>query len=84
MLTAIKGLKSGKGEGKDNIPAEMIKVLEGKALDEVVLSCQQIYCVGKWPEVFLRSVLFPLEKKPGTRKCEEHRTIGLITHASKI
>ena len=28
--------------------------------------------------------MIPLEKKTNTSKCEEHRTISLISHASKI
>ena len=43
-----------------------------------------IYKNGDWPDDFTRSNMIPLEKKTNTNKCEEHRTISLISHASKI
>jgi len=37
-----------------------------------------------WPEDWRRSVFVTIPKVTGTIKCEEHRTIALISHASKI
>ena len=62
----------------------MIKTLKGTALEELVMLCKQMYLEGKWPKDFVKSVVVPLKKKPGAKKCEEHRTINLIFHASKI
>ena len=47
MLKAIEELRTVKAEGADNIPAEMLKILEGNVIDEIVLLCQQMYVVGK-------------------------------------
>ena len=84
VLKAIEELKTGKAEVTDNIPAEMLKILKGTALDEKVLLCQQMYSEGKWPEDFIKSVMVPLKKKSAAEKCEDHRTITLTSHASKI
>ena len=37
-----------------------------------------------WPADFLQSIMLPLEKKPNATKCEDFRTITLISHAAKI
>ena len=46
--------------------------------------CNQIVDTGKWPSEWSRSVFVPLPKVSGTKRCEEHRTISLISHCSKI
>jgi len=84
VLAAIEEMRVNKSEGIDNIPAEILKSLGEKALAELVRLCQEIYRTGVWPEDFLQSILIPLKKKPNALKCEDHRTISLITHASKI
>jgi hypothetical protein len=43
-----------------------------------------MYEKGVWPEDFTRIVLIPIEKKVNAVECEDHRTISLIAHASKI
>ena len=45
---------------------------------------QAIYNTGLWPKDFLISIIVPIQKKPNAQKCEDHRTISLIAHASKI
>ena len=37
-----------------------------------------------WPEDFLQSIIIPIKKKPNPTSCEDHRTISLLTHASKV
>lgn len=81
---AIRGLSSGKAVGTDDIPAEMFKVLGHEATEAIHKLCNRMYITGEWPRDFTKTVMIPLEKKPNTTKCEEHRTISLITHASKI
>ena len=39
---------------------------------------------GIWPSDFTRVVMIPLQKKMNAVKCSDHRTINLISHASKI
>src|SRR6476469_8511356 len=37
-----------------------------------------------WPSDFTRVVMIPLQKKMNAVECSDHRTINLISHASKI
>ena len=46
--------------------------------------CESIYNEGIWPENFTKAVLIPLPKKMNALTCEDHQTISLIPHASKI
>ncbi len=84
ILLAISELKEGKAVGVDEIPAEMLKRLGEKALQEVYDICQDMYEVGKWPDDFTRAAMIPLPKKNNAVKCSDFRTISLICHASKI
>jgi len=45
--------------------------------------CQLIYRNGVWPMDFLQSVMIPMENK-NARRCEDFRTISLMSCASKI
>ena len=68
----------------DNIPAEFIKCLGENARKQLNQLDNLIYTSGKWPADFTVSRVVTFPKKPNTKKCEEHRTISLISHASKI
>ena len=81
---ALKELKTGKAEGTDNVPSELIKILGEGGKEKLTELCMKMYDEGKWPSDFQKSILIPIEKKANTNKCEEHRTISLISHASKI
>ena len=39
---------------------------------------------GEWSKDFTELTMIALKRKPQTTKCSDHRTIGLITHTSKI
>ena len=43
-----------------------------------------IYDTGVWPEDFTKTIMVPLQKKPNATECADHRTISLLSHASKI
>ena len=40
--------------------------------------------VPAWPQDWKRSILIPIPKKNSTKECANHRTIALISHASKV
>ena len=84
ILLALKEMKNNKAEGPDNIPAEMLKGLDGKATAVLIDICKTIYTTGIWPADFVQSIMLPLETKPNATKCEDFRTITLICHAAKI
>ena len=81
---ALSELKSGKAEGVDEIPAELLKALVTKGKRELYAICNQIYIQGEWPQDFLEAIIIPLEKKNGAQECVDFRTISLIPHASKV
>ena len=84
ILAAIAEIKEGKAVGVDEIPAEMLKRLGDKALQEIVEICQSMYEEGKWPDDFTRVAMIPLPKKNNAAHFSDYRTISLICHASKI
>ena len=84
ITSAIKEIKNKKAVGVDNIPAEFWKVLGEKGLKELTKLLQEMYEKGVWPEDFTSIVMIQIEKKVNAMECEDHRTISLISHASKI
>ena len=62
----------------------MWKAIGTVGADTFVELCSNIYRTGVWSEDWLESVLIPIEKKSQTTRCEEHRTISLMVHASKV
>ena len=60
---ALSELQNGKAEGKDGIPAELLKALGVKGKRELYDICNEIYVTGEWPDDFLDSVIIPTEKK---------------------
>ena len=46
--------------------------------------CQQIWKTQQWPQDWKRSVLIPIPKKGNDKKWSNYRTIGLISHASRV
>ena len=46
--------------------------------------CQQIWKTQQWPQDWKRSVVIPIPKKGNAKECSNHRTIALISHASKV
>ena len=78
IYSAIQEMKNGKAVGVDDIPAELIKMLDGVALEKLVDLCKRIYETGEWPEDFTRVAMIPIPKKANAVECAENRTISLI------
>ena len=38
----------------------------------------------QWPQDWKRSLLIPIPQKGNAKECSNYRTIGLISHASKV
>lgn len=81
---AIKEMKSRKATGVDDLPIEFFKCIRGEGIKELTGMCNKIYNSGEWPEDFVKTIMIPIPKKSNTRRCGEHRTISLISHAAKI
>ena len=84
VIKAIDEMKRGKAVGTDGIPAEMLKELGSIAISEIVGLCNLIYNKGVWPKDFLKTLMIPLAKKKKAIKCEDYRTISLISHTAKV
>ena len=81
---AIQTLAPGTSPGVDNIPAELLKNGGDEIVSALTTLCQQIWEQKKWPKEWTQSLVIPLPKKGNLRKCENYRTISLISHPSKI
>ena len=84
VIQAIEGLKKRKAPGFDNIPAELLQA-GGNHVHRVLHKiCNEAWKANKWPEQWTKSLLIPLYKKGNTKKCQNYRTISLISHPSKV
>lgn len=84
VQAAIKSTKDGKAPGPDNLPADVLKLIEEQHLDAVTSLFNRIYETGIIPEEWLRSTFVTIPKKHNAKRCEEHRTISLMSHTLKI
>jgi len=80
---AIRTQSRRKAEGMDGIPAEFLISLRGEVKEKFEELCQLIYRDGVCPKEFLQSAMIPIEKKKNAVRCEDFRTISLISHASR-
>jgi len=81
---AIRRLPRDKAAGYDNLPAELL-TLDSSVIERLFCTlCNRILDTDAWPKDWRRLVFVTVPKVTGTMKCEEHRTIALISHASKI
>ena len=81
---AIGRLPCGKTAGDDDLPAELIQ-LDSDVVERVLCKlCNLIVNTGEWPDDWRRSVFVTIPKVKEAVRCEDHRTITLISHASKI
>ncbi|KAJ4443337.1 hypothetical protein ANN_05005 [Periplaneta americana] len=56
-------------------------------MNDIVHCCvmaEFIYGPGDWPKDFTETVLLSILKKNNAKKCNEFRTISLISHSAKI
>ena len=81
---AIASLKSDKATGGDGISAEVLKALNDKGTTIATELLNLIYEHGHIPEGMAESIIIQLPKKPNTMKCEEYRTIHLMSHLTKL
>ena len=80
---AMSNLKAGKSPGVHNIPSELLKN-GGETTTVLIVICQKIWEVRKWPKEWTQSLVIPLPQKGHLKQCRNYRTISLISHPSKI
>ena len=81
---ALGSITTKKASGGDGIPVERFQTLKDDAVKVLHSICQQIWKSQQWPQDGKRSVFIPVPKKGSAEECSNYRTIGLISHASKI
>ena len=64
--------------------AEVLKILDDKGITILTELLNLIYEHGHIPEGMAESIFIQVPKKPTTVKCEEHRTISLMSHFTKV
>ena len=60
------------------------KILKDDAVKVLHSICHQIWKTQQWPQDWKRSVFTLIPKKGSAKECSNHRTIALISHASKV
>ena len=80
---ALKALSNVKSPGSDGIPVELLKEVDEEAIKVLTAICQQIWIKRVWPKQWKESVYVPILQIGDSRICSNHRTIALISHASK-
>lgn len=73
-----------KAAGIDEIQAEFWKEIGEGMHNELFALIKDIYNIGYLTLDFAKSKIIPIPKRTTANKCEEYRTISLLTHVSKI
>ena len=81
---ALGSTAVNKASGCDGISVELFKTLKDDAIKVLHSICQQIWKTQQRSQDWKRSVLNPVPKRASTKECANHRTIALISHASKV
>lgn len=84
VLWALKAAKVGKSPGPDNVPIEILKLLEEDQLDVLTQFFNNIYETGNLPSDWLKSTFITIPKKQNAKKCGEYRMISLMSHVLKV
>ena len=73
-----------KASGGDGIPVELFQILEDDTVKVLQSICPQIWKTQQRSQDWKRSVFIPTPKKGNIQECLNYRTIGPISHASKV
>ncbi|XP_047499509.1 uncharacterized protein LOC125045958 [Penaeus chinensis] len=53
-------------------------------IDALTNICNKIWQTGEWPTCWTQSLVITLPKKRNLQKCQNYRTISLISHTNKV
>ena len=84
VATAIKGIKSGKAAGEDEIRPEMLKALTGEGILWLTRVCQVAWKLGKTPRDWQTGVIILIFKKGDRKQCTNYRGISLLSLPGKV
>ena len=81
---ALGSIITNKASEGDGIPAELFQILKDDAVKVLHSACQQIWKTQQEPQDWKTSVFIPIPNKGDAKECFNYRTVGLISHASKV
>ena len=81
---AIKGIKSRKAAGEDEIRPELLKALTGEEILWLTRVCQVAWKFGKTPRDWQTCVIIPIFKKEDRKQCTNYKGISLLSLPGKV
>ena len=81
---AVKALQMGKSAGMDNTPGKLVQAGGEAMIDSLTSISNKIRKTGEWPTTWTQSLVITLPKKGNLQRCQNYRTISLISHHSKV
>lgn len=84
VIYALNTLKNRKVPGPDQLPAEILKLIEEDQIRPMVELINTIYKTGVIPNEWLLSTFITIPKKKSAKHCSDYRTISLMAHTLKI
>lgn len=84
VINVLKNVKPRKSPGPDEVPSELLKLLEDDGIDLLVDLLNTVYNTGNIPDEWLTSTFITLPKKSNPRECSDYRTIALMSHTLKL
>ena len=84
VATAIKGIKSGKTAGEDEIRPKMLKAPTGEVILWLTRVCQVAWKFGKTPRDWQTGVIIPIFNKGDRKQCTNYRGISLLSLPGKV
>ena len=80
---ALRGLKSGKASGPDDISAEMLKTAEDVIIEFLVKLFNTLFMNGIYPEGWKEAIIVPVYKKGDKDSPNNYRGISLLSLIGK-
>lgn len=84
IIEIIKSLKNNKASGEDSITAELWKHANGKFIEKLTETVQNIWITEKIPEDWTTALIHPLHKKGDKTDPNNYRGISLLPVTYKI
>jgi len=81
---AIKEIRNKKAKRDDDVPGDVLKLLEESVLKLTTKLINTIYETGEWSKDFTEVTMIALKKKPHATKCSNHRKISLFALTANI
>lgn len=84
VLYALKIYKTKKTQGSDQLPVEILKLIDEDQIHILLELFNTIYRRGIIPSEWLLSTFVALSKKTNAKRCSDYRTISLMTHTLNV